>query len=167
MSIELALSELKTVLEPYLCGMIGRDLDFEELPTRRKTPNIFINDLRPPAINETEDEYERDVYPFVLLTAPTGTASMGEGESGENEIPVVAVIGVCDPVEDKQGIAGVHNIIDRIIAAVQENPHTTHCTLDRNLPWMADDDESVYPYYYGSVTITVRDRLTTPAEYDI
>lgn len=167
MSIESVLEEVKEYLEPYLHGMVDRDVDFEGLPVMRRTPNIFINNIRDPEINEDEDAYAQNIYPFVMLRAISGNASDGEGKNGENEIAVIAVIGVHDPGEDKQGIAGVHNIIDRIISAVMENPYTKTCTVDRNVSWMADDDDSVFPYFYGTATITVHNRLTTRAEYDI
>lgn len=166
MSIQGTLEEVKTVLENYVEGVISGGKDFEGAFVERHVPTVFLNDLRPPKLEETEEEYEENIYPYVLLRAASGSTESEGVDSGENAITIVCVIGVHAPGEDMQGERDVCALIDRVIAAVQENPYTAHCRIDRAVNWVVDEEE-LHPYYYGAVTITAYDRLTTQAEYNI
>ncbi len=166
MSIQGTLEEVKTVLENYVDGFISGGKDFEGMIVPRHAPTVFLNDLRPPMLEETEEEYEENIYPYVLLRAVSGSTESEGVDSGENAITIVCVIGVHAPGEDMQGERDVCALIDRLIAGVQENTYTEHCRIDPAVNWVVDE-EDLHPFYYGAVTITAYDRMTTRAEYNI
>lgn len=166
MSIQNTLDEMADHFRTHLSGYISGGYDFEGLPIPRRALSVYKNDLRRPAINETDDEYLANIYPFVLLRAPSGSTSSDGIDAVENAVSVVAVIGIHAPLPDMQGHADVCDLIDRIIAVAREHPYTAHCRIDPDVSWQLDEGET-HPYYYGAVTLTAYDRLTTRAEYDI
>ena len=166
MSIQGTLDEVKAMLEPYVNGFISGGRDFEGMFVQRHAPTVFLNDLRPPMLEETEEEYAQNIYPYILLRAPSGSVETDEIDAAENGITIIAVIGIHAPGEDMQGERDVCDLIDRIINAVQENPCTERCRLDTKVNWVVDEEDT-HPYYHGAVTLTAYDRLVTRAEYDI
>ena len=161
-----ALEEVREVISPYLTEGIFTAYDHEGYAKGRRTPRVYLHALRPPELNESDEEYLGSVYPFIVLKPTGGEASVNGVDSSWNGIRVTAVIGICAPGEDMQGNRDVSAIIDRILQAVGENPYTKHCRFSDEIDWQIDD-EAEHPYYYGTVSLTVYDRLTTRAEYDI
>lgn len=166
MSITAAMDELREHIAPYVRGacIVARDYSGEAV--QLGAPGVYTFDLRPPAENETEDEYLAAVYPFVLLRPAAGAAA-GQGvDATENAITVTAVVGVRYPGEDMQGSAAVAALIDRVIESVYADPYTPHCRIGQDVAWQIDDGDT-HPYYFGALTITVYDRTWTRAENDI
>lgn len=166
MSIQGALHELKDHLAQYVSGYAGTYQDYDGMHIRQHAPSVFVNGLRPPAADETEAEYMENIYPFILLRASAGQASQEGVDTAENEISVIAVIGVRYPGEDMQGAAEVADLIDRIITGAARQPYTPHCRISPDVRWQIDEDDT-HPYYFGAATLTVIDRTATHDEYNI
>lgn len=166
MSITAALDELRDHIAPYVADVCTVARDYSGTAVQLAPAGVYTYELRPPAENETEDAYLDAVYPFVLLRAASGAVT-GQGvDTTEDAITVTAVVGVRYPGEDMQGSAAVAALIDRVIASVYADPYTPHCRIGQDVAWQIDDGET-HPYYFGALTLTVYDRTTTRAEYDI
>lgn len=166
MSIQGALHELRDHLEQYVAGYAGTYRDYDGMHIRQHAPSVFVNGLRPPAADETEEEYLANIYPFILLRASAGQASQEGVDTAENEISVIAVIGVRYPGEDMQGAAEVEDLIDRIITCAAKQPYTAHTRISPDVRWQIDEGDT-HPYYFGAATMTVYDRTATRDEYEI
>lgn len=166
MSIQGALHEMREHLEQYVAGYAGTYQDYDGMHIRQHAPSVFVNGLRPPAADETEEEYLENIYPFILLRASAGQASQEGVDTAENEISVIAVIGVRYPGEDMQGAAEVADLIDRIITGAARQPYTPHCRILPDVRWQIDEDDT-HPYYFGAATLTVIDRTATHDKYNI
>lgn len=166
MSIQGTLDELKDMLQPYLDSMVRDFIDRDGFAVSRKGPAVVTNDLRPPEADEEDEKYLESIYPFVLLRAPSGSTSTDGVDTAENAVNVIAVIGIHAPEEDMQGERDVADVIDRIIDAVRKNPYTKHCRISPDVSWQVDESET-HPYYFGAVTLTAYDRLTTGDESNI
>ena len=166
MSIQGALHEMRDHLAQYVAGYAGTYRDYDDMHIRQHAPSVFVNGVRPPAADETEEEYLEKIYPFVLLRASAGQTSQEGVDTAENEISVIAVIGVRYPGEDMQGAAEVAELIDRIITGAERQPYTPHCRILPDVRWQIDEDDT-HPYYFGAATLTVIDRTATHDEYNI
>lgn len=166
MSIQGALHELKDHLAQYVSGYEGTYQDYDGMHIRQHAPSVFVNGLRPPAADETEEEYLENIYPFILLRASAGQTSQEGVDTAENEISVIAVIGVRYPGEDMQGAAEVADLIDRIITGAARQPYTPHCRILPDVRWQIDEDDT-HPYFFGAATLTVIDRTATHDEINI
>lgn len=166
MSIHGALHELRDHLAQYVSGYAGTYTDYDGMHIRQHAPSVFVNGLRPPAADETEEEYLANIYPFILLRASAGQTSQEGVDTAENEISVIAVIGVRYPGEDMQGATEVADLIDRIITGAARQPYTPHCRILPDVRWQIDEDDT-HPYYFGAATLTVIDRTATHDEINI
>lgn len=166
MSIQGALHEMRDHLEQYVAGYAGTYRNYDGMHIRQHAPSVFVNGVRPPAADETEEEYLENIYPFVLLRASAGQTAQEGVDTAENEISVIAVIGVRYPGEDMQGAAEVADLIDRIITCAAKQPYTAHTRISPDVRWQLDDDDT-HPYYFGAATLTVYDRTATRDEYNI
>ena len=166
MSIQGALHELRDHLAQYVSGYAGTYQDYDGMHIRQHAPSVFVNGLRPPAADETEEEYLENIYPFILLRASAGQASQEGVDTAENEISVIAVIGVRYPGEDMQGAAEVADLIDRIITCAAKQPYTAHTRISPDVRWQIDEGDT-HPYYFGAATMTVYDQTSTHDEINI
>lgn len=166
MSIQGALHEMRDHLEQYVAGYAGTYRNYDGMHIRQHAPSVFVNGVRPPAADETEEEYLENIYPFVLLRASAGQSAQEGVDTAENEISVIAVIGVRYPGEDMQGAAEVADLIDRIITCVAKQPYTEHTRISPDVRWQIDEGDT-HPYYFGAATLTVIDRTATHDEYNI
>lgn len=166
MSIQGALHEMRDHLAQYVEGYAGTYRDYDGMHIRQHAPSVFVNGVRPPAADETEEEYLENIYPFILLRASAGQAAQEGVDTAENEISVIAVIGVRYPGEDMQGAAEVADLIDRIITCAAKQPYTQHTRISPDVRWQIDEGDT-HPYYFGAATLTVYDQTATHDEINI
>lgn len=124
---------------------ITKNMYFKNYKGKPIELQVFEQDLPYQDADEVEEP-----FPYVIVRAANGTVSQ---DVEKNRVKVMLIIGIKERDAKNDGQKQILGIIQRIVERFSKDNSLPYCMQVGDMEW-ALDDEAMYPYYFGGMTMT-------------